>query len=93
MIIRDERSPTPGEQKGDRVYDPEILLRLQSLHATLADIDVAHGSNLLVIESRNMDGARKDQLIADLRQAHCRRRAPYLREIESLRERIDAAFH
>jgi len=56
-------------------------------------LDVAHGSNLLVIESRNMEGARKDQLIADLWQAHCRRRAPYLREIESLRERIDAAFH
>ena len=56
-------------------------------------MDVAHGSNLLVIECRPMDDARKDQLIGDLWQTHCRRRAPYLREIESLRERIDAAFH
>jgi hypothetical protein len=93
MIIRDERSQAPGEQKGDRVYDPEILPRLQSLLATLADLDVAQGSNLLVIESRPMDDARKDQLIADLWQTHCKRRAPYLREIEALRERMDAAFH
>ena len=40
--------------------------KLQSLLAILADIDVAHGSNLIVIESRQMDDARKDQLIADL---------------------------
>ena len=25
MIIRDERSQAPGERKGDRVYDPDIL--------------------------------------------------------------------
>ena len=65
MIISDERSPAPGIQKGDLVYDPDILPELQSLLATLADLDIAHGSNLLVIESRNMDDARKDQLIAE----------------------------
>ena len=92
MIISDERSRAPGERKGDRVYDPDILPRLQSLLAILADIDVAHGSNLIVIESRQMDDARKDQLIADLWQTHCQRRAPYLREIEALRERMEAAF-
>ena len=25
MIISDERSPAPGIQKGDLVYDPDIL--------------------------------------------------------------------
>ena len=93
MIISDERSPAPGIQKGDLVYDPDILPRLQSLLAILADLDIAHGSNLLVIESRNMDDARKDQLIADLWQTHCRRRTPYVREIETLRQRMEAAFH
>jgi hypothetical protein len=92
MIGRDEQSKTPSDRKGDRVYDPDILPRLQSLLATLADLDVAHGSNLLVIESRPMDNARKDQLIADLWQTHCKRRAPYLREIEALRKRAEAAF-
>ena len=29
MIIRDGRSHAPGERKGDRVYDPDILPRLQ----------------------------------------------------------------
>lgn len=92
MIFSDERSQAPGEWKGDRVYAPDILPRLQSLLATLADLDVAHASNLLVIESRQMDDARKDQLIADLWQTHCKRRAPYLREIEVLQERMEAAF-
>jgi hypothetical protein len=92
MIVRDERVQTPDERKGDRVYDPDILPKLQTLLATLADLDVAHGSNLLVIESRPMDNARKDQLIADLWQTHCKRRAPYLREIEALRKRAEAAF-
>jgi hypothetical protein len=93
MTINDERSHVSGERKGHRVYDPDILPRLQSLLATLADFDVAHASNLLVIESRPMDEARKDQLIADLWQTHCKRRAPYVQEIEALRARMEAAFH
>ena len=92
MIVREKHSPTLGEQKGDRVYDPDILPKLQTLLATLADLDVAHGSTLLVIESRPMDDARKDQLLADLWQTHCKRRAPCLREIEALRKRAEAAF-
>ena len=44
--------------------------------AILADIDVAHGGNLIVIESRQMDDACKDQLIADLCETHLQRRAP-----------------
>ena len=93
MIISDGRSRVSGERKWFRTYEPDILPRLQSLLAILADIDVAHGSNLIVIESRQMDDACKDQLIADLCEAHRQRRAPYLREIEVLRERMGAAFH
>ncbi|WP_201833906.1 hypothetical protein [Microvirga zambiensis] len=92
MTVYDERSQIQIGSIGSRVYAPDILPRLQSLLATLADIDVAHGSNLLVIESGEMDDADKDQLIADLWQTHCKRRAPYLREIEALRARINAAF-
>lgn len=90
--MKDERSHVPGERKEHRAYDPEILPRLQSLLAILADIDVAHGRDLLVIESRQMDDARKDRLIADLWQSHCRRRAPYVHEIEALREQMEATF-
>jgi len=88
----DERSHVQGARKERRTYDPDILPRLQSLLATLADLDVAHASNVIVIESRPMDEARKDRLIADLWQTHCRRRAPYVREIEVLRERMEATF-
>ncbi|UVF21505.1 hypothetical protein HPT29_010470 [Microvirga terrae] len=93
MTINDERLQAGNGSKADRVYAPDILPRLQSLLAILADLDVAHGSNLLVIESRPMAEARKEQLIANLWQSHCRLRAPYLREIEALRARMEAAFH
>jgi len=46
-----------------------------------------------LIESGDLDDARKDQLIADLWQTHCRRRAPYVREVEVLSARVEAAFH
>ncbi|WP_262298247.1 hypothetical protein [Microvirga sesbaniae] len=92
MTADDGLSRVSGERRDHRAYDPDILPRLQSLLAILADIDVAHRSNLLVIESRPMDEARKGQLVADLRQNHCRRRAPYVREIEVLEARMEAAF-
>jgi len=92
MIVDDERSQAPGKQKDDRVHEPDTLPKLQSLLAILADIDVAHGSNLIVIESRPMDDASKDRLIADLCESHRRQRPPYLREIEALRARMDAGF-
>ena len=92
MTISEERSHVPGERKEHRTYDPDILSQLQSLLAILADIDVAHGSNVLVIESRPMDEARKDRLIADVWRIHCRRRAPYVREIKALKARMEATF-
>ncbi|MBQ0822055.1 hypothetical protein KBI52_17825 [Microvirga sp. HBU67558] len=88
----DERSHVQGERKEHRAFDPDILPRLRSLLATLVDLDVAHASNLIVIESRPMDEARKDRLTTGLWLSHCRRRAPYVREIEALRERMDATF-
>ena len=58
----------------------------------MADIDIAHDNNLSVIRNRLMDDVRRDQEIADVWQNHCQRRAPYLREIEALRERMEDAF-
>jgi len=92
-MISDERSDVSGGRKGHRGYEPDIRPRLQLLLATLAGLDVAHASSLLLIESGDLDNARKDQLIAELWQAHCRQRAPYVREIEALSERAEAAFH
>jgi hypothetical protein len=92
VIVGNEHSQASGKRKDDRRYEPDILPKLRSLLAILADIDVAHGSNLIVIESRPMDDASKDQLIADLSESHRRQRAPYLQEIEALRARMDAAL-
>ncbi|WP_262266426.1 hypothetical protein [Microvirga yunnanensis] len=93
MTVSDEHSQVQGRPQGDRIHAPDILPKLQSLLATLANIDTDHESNLIVIESRLMDDACKHRLIADLRESHRLRRAPYLREVESLRKRMGAAFH
>ncbi|QRM36132.1 hypothetical protein [Microvirga sp. VF16] len=93
MIVGDERSQVLDRPERDRVCTPDILPKLQSLLANLANIDTDHESNLIVIESRPMDDACKRRLIADLCESHRQRRAPYLREIEALREQMEAAFH
>ncbi|MCG7393418.1 hypothetical protein MHY87_10925 [Microvirga sp. ACRRW] len=92
MTISDERLLFSSERSGYRIYEPDILPRLQSLLATLADLDVVHASNVSTIEGRQTDIASKQRVIADLRQSHRERCLPYILEIEALRARMDAAF-
>jgi hypothetical protein len=93
MTVSDEHSQVQERPQGDRVDAPDVLPKLQSLLAILADIDIAYESNLLAIESRPMDAACKARLITDLRQIHCKQRAPYLWEIGALQKRMEAAFY
>lgn len=77
----------------ERVYAPDLLPRLQSLLAALADIDAAHDRSLETIKNTPADDDRRNGLISALRQAHSEQRAPYVQELLALRERMDAAFH
>lgn len=75
---------------GDRVYSPDILPRLQFLLSDLADIDLAYRRNLDAIAHATGDEEAKRIWIARLRRQHEERRSPYLRELASLEDRIDA---
>lgn len=76
----------------DRVYSPDILPRLQSLLADLADIDLACEMGLEAIECGTADGSLRRQMIAELRRDHQERRAPYVAALEELQERVRGCF-
>ena len=79
------RLPWTGEA---RMYAPVIGPLLQSLLATLADIDFAFGSDLEVVENSATDETLKRKIIERLREQHRERRAPYVRQIDALQQGI-----
>jgi hypothetical protein len=76
----------------DRVYSPDILPRLQSLLADLADIDFACQQKLEAIERGRGDESLKRRKIAQLWQEHQESRAPYVAALEELKEQIRGCF-
>lgn len=76
----------------DRVYSPDLLPRLQSLLANLADIDFACQKNLEVIEQGLGDESLKRKKISLLWQEHQERRAPYVAALEELQKQARDCF-
>ncbi len=79
------RLPAAGEA---RMYVPGVAPLLQSLLATLADIDFAFESDLEVVETSATDEALKRKIVERLRAEHRERRAPYVRQIDALQKRL-----
>ena len=79
------RLPSTGEA---RMYVPGVGPLLQSLLATLADIDFAFESDLEVVETSATDEALKRKIVERLRAEHRERRAPYVRQIDALQKRL-----
>jgi len=75
-----------------QVYSPDILPRLQSLLANLADIDLACEMGLEAIERSTGDESLRGQMIAELRRRHQRCRAPYVAALEALQEQVRGCF-
>jgi len=76
----------------DRVYSPDILPRLQSLLADLADIDFACEKSLKAIERGLGDESLKRRKIAQLWRDHQERRVPCVAAIEELQARVRGCF-
>ena len=76
----------------NRVYSPDILPRLQSLLADLADIDFACQQKLAAIERGRGDESLKRRKIAQLWQEHQESRAPYVAALEELQEQAKGCF-
>ena len=67
-----------------RTYSPAALHMLQSLLATLADLDYAYDVDVETVEASGVPESIKREVIRTLKQRHQERRAPYLRKLEAL---------
>jgi hypothetical protein len=77
-------------QSKARPYAPDVLPRLQNLLSTLADIDFAYECDLEVVQASAANEDLKTVAIGSLRQLRDSRRAPVLRQITALQERLNA---
>lgn len=88
MIIANR--PSKDGTRAPRTYSASITPLLQTVLATLADIDLAFECDLETIENSNADEALKAQAIEKLRERHRERRAPYARQLAKLERQIKA---
>ena len=75
-----------------RLYSPDLQPLLQSLLATLADIDFEHERERDTISTRTADMNLKIRLLEKLREHHSERREPYIQQLAILQERIRQAW-
>jgi hypothetical protein len=75
-----------------QVYSPSLLPLMQTLSATLADIDFAYERELELLEERGGDPAPKERRRKALEQAHRERRAPYVQHLAELESRVGAGM-
>jgi hypothetical protein len=73
-----------------RVYPPDLQPLLQSILAALAGIDVVHESEVALIRDSDADEWLKQSVIRRLDERHRERRAPYVRQLAAVEERIRA---
>jgi len=73
-----------------RVYPPDLQPLLQSLLAALADIDLVHANEVAIVRDSDADEWLKQSVIRRLEERHRERRAPYVRQLEAVEERVRA---
>jgi hypothetical protein len=91
-----ENKPRPSQSAQKlaqpRLYSPDLQPLLQSLLATLADIDFEHERERDTISTRTADMNLKIRLLEKLREHHRERREPYIQQLAILQERIRQAW-
>ena len=72
------------------IYCSSILPLMQSLLATLADIDFAHECELQQVLTGSADPTVKERVRMRLEARHHERREPYVRQLRVLEARVKA---
>jgi hypothetical protein len=72
------------------VYPPDLQPLLQSILAALADLDFVHASEVALIRDSDADEWLKQSVIRRLDERYRERRAPYVRQLAAVEERIRA---
>ncbi len=73
-----------------RVCPSNIQPLLQSILATLADLDLVHETEVAIVRNSTADEWLKQSVIRRLKERHRERRAPYVRQLAAVEERIRA---
>jgi hypothetical protein len=71
-----------------RLYSADLLPALQSVLVSLADIDVAHESEIEAARNSSVEESLRQGLILELQERHRKRREPYVRQLAVLSEHI-----
>jgi DNA-binding transcriptional MerR regulator len=71
-----------------RIYSPAFQLLLQSLLATLADLDFDYEQEREKLSSMSPDTAVKSHALKKLKNRHRERREPYVQQLAILQKRI-----
>jgi len=90
MVANPERRSSHAEMGATRLYQSELLPTLQSLLATLADMDFEHESDMETIRYSAADEWLKETTIRKLQERHRARRAPYVEKLERLQKQIQS---
>jgi hypothetical protein len=72
------------------MYSPDLQPLLQSLLATLADIDFGCEHEREKLSKRLADAHLKTRLLEKLKARYCERRQPYIEQLAILHERIQS---
>jgi hypothetical protein len=71
-----------------RMYSPSLQPLLQSLLATLANIDLEYERERERLSDRTLDMALKARVLEKLKRQHRERREPYVQQLSVLQDRI-----
>ena len=88
MPATPERQSSHIGMDAAHTYSPEVLPLLQLLLATLADIDFEHESDVETVRNSSAEEWLKQATIRKLQDRHQKRRAPYVRKLESLQMQV-----
>ena len=86
-MTNDNLRPNTSERDAP-VLPADLEPAMQSVLATLADIDFAHRQEVEKVSSTGLDDVFKSRLVAKLDQLHRERRQPYLQEVVQLQNRM-----
>jgi predicted small metal-binding protein len=88
MPITPEPNTRSVTRDAPRMYPPDLRPLLQELLAALADMDLAHQGEVAIVRGSNAEEWLKQTVIRKLEERHRERRAPYVRQLTALEERI-----
>ena len=87
-MTKDSVRHTASEHDPPPIIPAELSPAMQSLLATLADIDFAHQREVEKVTNSGLDDVFKSRLTAKLDRLHRERRQPYAQELLRLQNRF-----